>query len=249
MMAISGFKKEIPDYMLLWKTHNFTPAENAQWSLLRALEWGNWPFFITQPIAPILFIFYPWWTVLLGVVLLDWIWAVIRHKFVSPFLASVGLWFVRLKWVVCPVVCIYFLYQHIYFVAVLSLFYPVVNVLLMNLAPRGGQIEILQSIFMTGVAKNEVEAVSRWHKAADQGHANARLRLGIAYARGNGVPQDYSEAYFWLFLAEVGEPRYFKQEELAKERDNVMSHLTLDDLFHEQERVQKWLKAHQAVLQ
>jgi hypothetical protein len=232
--------------MLLWKPHENTPAENAQWSLLRALEWGNWPFFLSQPIAPILFIFYPWWTVLLGVVLLDWMWAVIRHKFVSLFLAEVGVWFVKLKWVVCPVVCIYFLYQHIYFVAVLSLFYPLVNVWLMNLAPRGGQIGTLQSSFMTGLAKNEAEAVFLWRKAADQGHVDAQIRLGVAYARGRGLPQDYSEGYFWLYLAELGEPRYFKQGELAKERDEAMFHLTLDDLSREHERVGKWLKAHQA---
>jgi len=42
----------------------------------------------------------------------------------------------------------------------------------------------------------------RWfHKAADQGHANAQNNLGLCYARGAGVVQDKVEAVKWYRLA------------------------------------------------
>jgi len=38
-----------------------------------------------------------------------------------------------------------------------------------------------------------------WHtKAAEQGHANAQLQLGICYGTGEGVPKDYEKAKYWV---------------------------------------------------
>ncbi len=38
----------------------------------------------------------------------------------------------------------------------------------------------------------------KWfHKAADQGNAGAQNNLGLMYANGQGVPQDYAEAVRW----------------------------------------------------
>lgn len=36
------------------------------------------------------------------------------------------------------------------------------------------------------------------YKAAEQGHAAARLLLGAAYAKGEGVTQNHGEALKWL---------------------------------------------------
>jgi TPR repeat protein len=41
------------------------------------------------------------------------------------------------------------------------------------------------------------DTVRWWRKAAEQGHANAQDNLGLAYANGEGVPQDYTEAARW----------------------------------------------------
>ena len=35
------------------------------------------------------------------------------------------------------------------------------------------------------------------HKAAEQGNVTAQLTLGLRYAKGEGVPQDYEEAVEW----------------------------------------------------
>ncbi|MBP3431190.1 MAG: sel1 repeat family protein, partial [Barnesiella sp.] len=34
-------------------------------------------------------------------------------------------------------------------------------------------------------------------KAADQGDATAQTSLGVAYCRGEGVSQDYTQAFYW----------------------------------------------------
>jgi hypothetical protein len=48
---------------------------------------------------------------------------------------------------------------------------------------------------------NYAEAVRWYRQAASQGHANAQLLLGVMYANGIGVPQDYVRAHMWWDLA------------------------------------------------
>lgn len=48
-----------------------------------------------------------------------------------------------------------------------------------------------------GVAKDAVEAVKWFRKAANQGDAIAQSELGLCYAAGRGVTQDYTEAVKW----------------------------------------------------
>ena len=48
-----------------------------------------------------------------------------------------------------------------------------------------------------GVAKDDVEAVKWYRKAAEQNHANAQVKLGISYAFGLGVTKDMKEAAKW----------------------------------------------------
>ena len=42
----------------------------------------------------------------------------------------------------------------------------------------------------------------RWYRlAAEQGEATAQFNLGVMYATGQGVPQDFKEAMQWYYLA------------------------------------------------
>ena len=41
----------------------------------------------------------------------------------------------------------------------------------------------------------------KWQSLAEQGHAHAQLVLGVMYAEGKGVRQDYKEAYAWCDIA------------------------------------------------
>ncbi len=42
------------------------------------------------------------------------------------------------------------------------------------------------------------EAYKQWLPLAEQGHAYAQNNLGLMYAQGEGVPQDYGEAVRWF---------------------------------------------------
>ena len=48
-----------------------------------------------------------------------------------------------------------------------------------------------------GVAKDEVEAVKWYRKAAEQNDAEAQNNLGLCYANGQGVAKDEVEAVKW----------------------------------------------------
>ena len=53
------------------------------------------------------------------------------------------------------------------------------------------------SLGSLGVAKDEVEAVKWFRKAAEQNHAQAQCDLGVCYANGQGVAKDEVEAVKW----------------------------------------------------
>jgi TPR repeat protein len=46
-----------------------------------------------------------------------------------------------------------------------------------------------------GVAEDDVEAYKWYRKASEQGVATAQSNLGFMYTNGEGVAEDYVEAY------------------------------------------------------
>jgi TPR repeat protein len=93
-----------------------------------------------------------------------------------------------------------------------------------------------------GCPRDMVAAAQWYRKAADQGDVTAQGILGVLYSYGQGVKQDYMEAYFWLDLAAaVAGP---EQARYAANRQMVGTHITTDDLDVLQERVAKWKAAH-----
>jgi hypothetical protein len=101
-------------------------GELQRWLHLRAIEWTNWPAFLSQLVLPILVIFYRWPYVLAGVVVVDILWATIRYSFVSPNLSNTGCLLVGwLKWPVSIGSAAYlFLISHSYGVGILALAWP-----------------------------------------------------------------------------------------------------------------------------
>lgn len=133
---------------------------NLYW--LRAMEWLNWPTFISQPAVPILFIFYPWYFVIGGIFVLDVLWAGIRYKLVSPVAARLAVPFVAFsKWPVAIGSGIYLLAHHIYFVGVLALAWPLVCGIVM--VP--GKIGLVQRLFLR---KLGLEALLSYQPSAYQ---------------------------------------------------------------------------------
>ncbi len=53
-------------------------------------------------------------------------------------------------------------------------------------------------ILFTGSAHAPPHDFDAVKKAAEQGHADAQYNLGVMYANGDGVPEDYAEAVRWF---------------------------------------------------
>uniref|UniRef100_UPI00260B7424 tetratricopeptide repeat protein n=1 Tax=uncultured Neisseria sp. TaxID=237778 RepID=UPI00260B7424 len=48
-----------------------------------------------------------------------------------------------------------------------------------------------------GVRQDDAQAVQWYRRAAEQGHAQAQVLLGVMYENGQGVRQDYAQAAQW----------------------------------------------------
>jgi hypothetical protein len=90
-------------FMGPFRFDHFTQDELTRLCWLRAVEWLAWPAFLSQPLLPILYIYYPIYRVVLAVVLLGFLWLPLRHRFASLQLATLGCFWVRLKWLTIPI--------------------------------------------------------------------------------------------------------------------------------------------------
>ena len=86
-----------------------------------------------------------------------------------------------------------------------------------------------------GVAKDAVEAVKWYRKAADQGYAPAQVNLGWMYFNGRGVAKDEVEAYKWYLLSGA------QGNELAKEKIPLIERdLTATQRLEGQRLAREW---------
>lgn len=93
-----------------------------------------------------------------------------------------------------------------------------------------------------GFPRDMAQAAEWYRKAAVQGDVTAQGTLGVLYSFGQGVAQNYVEAYFWLDLAaSVKGP---EQAKYAANRQMIGTHITTDELEEVNERVAKWQAAH-----
>lgn len=93
-----------------------------------------------------------------------------------------------------------------------------------------------------GFPRDAAQAVEWYRKAAEQGDVSAQGLLGVLYSLGQGVAQNYVEAYYWLDLAAAVKGP--KQEQYSTNRQMVGTHITVDEQAEVQERATKWLAAH-----
>lgn len=61
-----------------WNEYEHTDEENLKWSWLRAVEWGAFPIFVTQPIIPFLIFFFDWKIIIGVIIICNWLWNFIR---------------------------------------------------------------------------------------------------------------------------------------------------------------------------
>ena len=87
------------------------------------------------------------------------------------------------------------------------------------------------------MAKDVVEAVKWWRKAAEQNYAEAQYNLGVCYATGQGVTKDAIEAYKWWLLADAQGNEGTKQNITRLE-----GQLTREQIAEGKRREQNWLE-------
>jgi TPR repeat protein len=90
--------------------------------------------------------------------------------------------------------------------------------------------------------RDMVQAAEWYRKAAEQGDVGAQGTMGTLYSMGQGVQQNYAEAYYWLDLAAAVKGP--KQEQYAANRQMIGMHITADELADVQDREAKWKAAH-----
>jgi hypothetical protein len=120
-------------------------SQLARWLWLRAAEWSNLPSFVSQPIVPILFIFFYWPFVLAGLFALDVLWAFVRYKYVNVRASSYVANFVILtKWPAAIASAIILFVHHRILAGTLAIAWPLG---LGGLIAVPGQIGKLQILF------------------------------------------------------------------------------------------------------
>ena len=133
---------------MFWNANEHSDQENIAWAGLRAIEWGRWPVFISQPLAPVFLMFFQWYWVVLGVFGLNLFWALfIRYSFSHVNLASFGSIFALLKWISCPTCAVLLFLKANYFYSFLALFWPLL-IFIIGAFPTS-QTERIQSNFLT----------------------------------------------------------------------------------------------------
>src|SRR5262249_50067205 len=83
-------------------------------------------------------------------------------------------------------------------------------------------------------------AAAQWYRqAAEQGEAHAQEILGMMYSTGEGVPQDYLEAYKWVNLAAstLTGPAHDQAE---KNRQEIVAKITAAQVAEAQEDTRAW---------
>lgn len=76
------------------------------------MEWGRWPIFLSQPVAPVLLLWLPWTAVVAGTVIFNILWAIfVRYQLVNVRAAFLGAAIVSLKWLAWPAATVYLFVQ------------------------------------------------------------------------------------------------------------------------------------------
>ncbi len=106
-------------------------------------------------------------------------------------------------------------------------------------AAVSGSFEDGQEAFKSGDYET---ALKLWRPLAKQGFANALQNLGIMYAWGTGVPQDYVQAHMWFNLA-VSRSRPGETYDTAAElRDAFADLMTPAQIAEAQKLARQWYK-------
>jgi len=107
---------------------NWTETEIKKWLWLRSVEWAALPAYLSQPLAPIMFIFLPWYWVIATVLVLGVLWTAFRYFYVNVTIATIACFFVVwAKWPAAIGSAIYLFLHHQPGPALIALAWPLVG--------------------------------------------------------------------------------------------------------------------------
>ena len=92
------------------------------------------------------------------------------------------------------------------------------------------------------MAPDPAEAARWFRRAADQGDAAAQQNLGVMYANGDGVPQDFVAAHMWLSVA-AAQTTDAAHATALEGREVVARQLPADQLAEAERRARAWRPA------
>jgi len=170
LSSLAGLRFVMPIFSREFRARIFpslSDEEKALWCQLRAIEWAEWPLFVTQPVIPILLALMPWWQLLVGILILSWVWPLVRTSFVSVSLLRIGVHFVRLRWPVSIGMAAYLAVSGRYWLAVLAVFWPIVAVVLQILTPppqlsRVSAALVMRLFLPANRAERQAEDEANW---------------------------------------------------------------------------------------
>ena len=157
----------------MWNPQEHPDEENLRWAWLRAMEWREWPLFMSQPIIPILLYFYPWTWVIGSIVLLTFLWwLIVVPRMIAPNLADQGPLFVQLKFITSPVMAYLLWRKGDLWLAILALLWPPLGVFIakyvlmflqvpfsFTASGKAAQIGIVQERLMNRLGYDRVQGV------------------------------------------------------------------------------------------
>jgi TPR repeat protein len=89
---------------------------------------------------------------------------------------------------------------------------------------------------------NYATALWLFRRQAERGDADAQFNLGTMYRDGQGVPQDYVQAYVWFTLAATrfAASETEKRSKAIKDREEVAANLTAEQIAEAQRLAHEW---------
>lgn len=89
--------------------------------------------------------------------------------------------------------------------------------------------------------RGDYEAAYReWLPLAERGVAAAQFNLGMLYAQGDGVPQDYVQAHMWFSLAALHFPPGPDRATAEENRDWVAARMTPEQIVEALGLARQW---------
>jgi len=169
LLLFCAIAKNHEGSIAMWLPEQHSDDENLRWALLRAIEWKNWPLFLSQPVVPVLLYFYAWPWVIGTVAIATFVWwFIVASQFTPATTVDLAVYFVYLRFISSPLVA-YLIWQGGRpWIAVLALLWPFVGTTLV------GWLLIFPEAVLASTA---------WAKAAQIGVIQRRLMIRFGYVR------------------------------------------------------------------